>query len=94
MKRNDFTGYENLGVSPLSDYIHLELPVYKLMFCSDLPEEIHTAYQELASLHLPGLLVESSSDETVEIHDDEAGKKQAIEFLCRRMGIQRDASRR
>jgi len=90
MERNDFTGYEILAASPLTDYTNLELPAYKLMFCSDLPEVIHTAYQELASLHLPGLLVESSSDETVEIHDTEAGKKQAIEFLCRRMGIQRD----
>ena len=90
MERNDFTGYEILAASPLTDYTNLELPACKLMFCSHLPEVIHTASQELASLHLPGLLVESSSDETVEIHDTEAGKKQAIEFLCRRMGIQRD----
>jgi hypothetical protein len=60
------------------------------MFCSDVPGEINTAYQALNSLQIPGLRVESSSLETVEIHDANAGKKQAIEFICRRMDIQRD----
>jgi len=90
MDRNDFKNYELLSQSPFLSQVKLELPAYKLMFCSDQPEEINTACQALKSLQIPTLRVESSSLETVEIHDADAGKKQGVEFLCTRKGIKRD----
>lgn len=90
MERNDFTGYESVANSPLEQNDGLELPVIKLMFCSDKRGELTTATRALEAQRLPGLLVESSSRETVEIHDRQAGKRQAIEFICQRLGIAQD----
>lgn len=90
MEMNDFRGYEILTDSPLAHHTGLELPVYKLMFCSNGPERMNATYHSLKALRLPGLVVERSSDETVEIHDQNAGKKQAVEFICQRLGIKQD----
>jgi Cof subfamily protein (haloacid dehalogenase superfamily) len=89
LMRNAVPEYTLLVKSPLLDWKHLDLPVYKIMFYSDLEKEICATYDALNQLRFPGLVVEGSSRDTVDIHTARTGKRQAIESICRRFQIDR-----
>jgi Cof subfamily protein (haloacid dehalogenase superfamily) len=89
LMRNAFPGYTLLAKSPLLEWKHLDLPVYKLMFYSDSEKEIRAVYEALSQLRFPGLMVEGSSRDTVDIHLAQTGKRQAIESICDRFQIER-----
>lgn len=90
LKRNTVYEYSLVSKSPLSNYEKLDLPVYKIMFYSDVAEEIEEIYRVLDSIKYPGLRVEGSSRDTVDVHMAKTGKKQAVELICQHYRIQRD----
>jgi Cof subfamily protein (haloacid dehalogenase superfamily) len=89
LMRNTVPEYTLLVKSPLLDCKHLDLPVYKIMFYSDIEKEIWAVYDALNQLRYPGLVVEGSSRDTVDIHLAQTGKRQAIQSICNRFQIDR-----
>jgi Cof subfamily protein (haloacid dehalogenase superfamily) len=88
MERNAFSNYIRLKNSPLVDHTGLEQPPYKIMFCSNVIDEIRRAYRALETINYPGLCIEGSSSDTVDVHQANTSKQQAIIYICKRLGIQ------
>jgi len=88
MAKNSFLNYTPIAKPPFLAYKNLELPAYKIMFYSNQTDEIQDVYRVLEPIKFLDLEVEGSSPDTVDIHHAKSGKKQAVEFICQRLGIQ------